>query len=175
MSKSSFADMNCPIAQTLEQVGEWWTFVILRNAFCGMSRFQDFQQHLGISTSILTQRLNRLVDSAILLRLPSPDDGRVVHYQLTAKGRSLYPILAAMTLWGEQWAPNPAGPRLTMVERATGQPVAGVAILSQDGRKLPPDQLDTVAGPGADEKTHTLIRMRQATTGNHSDHQGDRA
>lgn len=164
MSKNSFADTNCPIAQTLEQVGEWWTFVILRNAFCGMSRFQDFQQHLGISTSILTQRLNRLVDSGILLRSPSPDDGRVFHYRLTAKGQSLYPILAAMTLWGEQWAPNAKGPRLTMVERATGLPVAGVAILSQDGRKLGPDQLDTVAGPGADEKTHALMRTRQETT-----------
>ena len=163
MTKHSFAEKNCPIAQTLEQVGEWWTFVILRNAFCGMSRFQDFQRHLGISTSILARRLEKLVENGILLRQPSTDDARIVHYRLTAKGRSLYPILAAMTLWGEQWAPHPAGQRLTLVEKATGQPVAGVAILAADGRPLEPEQIDTVAGPGADDKTHELVRTREET------------
>jgi DNA-binding HxlR family transcriptional regulator len=161
MTKHSFAEKNCPIAQTLEQVGEWWTFVILRNAFCGMSRFQDFQRHLGISTSILARRLEKLVDNGILLRQPSMEDARIVHYRLTPKGRSLYPILAAMTLWGEQWAPHPNGPRLTLVEKASGEPVAGVAILAADGRELQPEQIDTVAGPGADDKTHELVRIRE--------------
>jgi DNA-binding HxlR family transcriptional regulator len=161
MTKHSFAEKNCPIAQTLEQVGEWWTFVILRNAFCGMSRFQDFQRHLGISTSILARRLEKLVDNGILLRQPSLEDARIVHYRLTPKGRSLYPILAAMTLWGEQWEPHPNGPRLTLVEKASGEPVAGVAILAADGRELQPEQIDTVAGPGADDKTHELVRIRE--------------
>ena len=121
MSKNSFAEMNCPIAQTLEQVGEWWTFVILRNAFCGMSRFQDFQRHLGVSSSVLALRLQKLVDNGILQRAQSSADARIVHYTLTAKGRSLHPILAAMTLWGEQWAPSPQGARLVLVEKATGR------------------------------------------------------
>ncbi|WP_374584383.1 winged helix-turn-helix transcriptional regulator [Pseudoduganella sp.] len=163
MSKNSFAGMNCPIAQTLEQVGEWWSLVILRNAFCGMSRFQDFQQHLGISTSILAQRLGKLVEHGILLRQASATDARIVHYRLTEKGRALYPVLAAMTLWGEQWAPNPQGARLALVEKATGLPVAGVGILAADGRKLQPEQIETVAGPGADDKTHALIRIREET------------
>ena len=163
MSKNSFAGMNCPIAQTLEQVGEWWSLVILRNAFCGMSRFQDFQQHLGISSSILAQRLGKLVEHGILLRQASAADARIVHYRLTEKGRALYPILAAMTLWGEQWAPNPQGARLALVEKATGLPVAGVGILAADGRELQPEQIETVAGPGADDKTHALIRIREET------------
>ncbi len=163
MSKNSFVEMNCPIAQTLEQVGEWWTFVILRNAFCGMSRFQDFQRHLGISSSILARRLEKLVENGILLRQPSAEDARIVHYRLTEKGRALSPILAAMTLWGEQWAPNPQGARLTMVEKATGLPVAGVGILAADGRALQPEQIETVAGPGADDKTHALVRIREET------------
>lgn len=163
MSKNSFVEMNCPIAQTLEQVGEWWTFVILRNAFCGMSRFQDFQRHLGISTSILARRLEKLVENGILLRQLSADDARIVHYRLTEKGRALSPILAAMTQWGEQWAPNPQGARLTMMEKATGLPVAGVGILAADGRALSPEEIETVAGPGADDKTHTLVRMREET------------
>jgi len=163
MSKSSFEEMNCPIAQTLEQVGEWWTFVILRNAFCGMSRFQDFQRHLGISTSILARRLEKLVENGILLRQPSVEDARIVHYRLTAKGRALSPVLAAMTQWGEQWAPNPAGARLTMVEKATGHTGVGVAIIAADGRELQPEEITTVAGPGADDKTHELVRMREET------------
>jgi len=163
MSKHSFVEMNCPIAQTLEQVGEWWTFVILRNAFCGMSRFQDFQRHLGISTSILARRLEKLVENGILLRQPSTADARIVHYRLTEKGRALAPILAAMTLWGEQWAPHPNGARLTMVEKATGLPVAGVGIRAADGRELQPEEIETVAGPGADDKTHALVRIREET------------
>jgi len=163
MSKNSFADMNCPIAQTLEQVGEWWTFVILRNAFCGMRRFHDFQRHLGISTSILARRLEKLVENGILLRRPAADDARVVHYTLTEKGRALYPILAAMTQWGETWAPHPDGARLTLVEAATGLPVAGVGIRAADGRDLQPEQIKTVAGPGADDKTHALVRTREET------------
>lgn len=163
MSKHSFVEMNCPIAQTLEQVGEWWTFVILRNAFCGMSRFQDFQRHLGISTSILARRLEKLVENGILLRQPSTADARIVHYRLTEKGRALAPILAAMTLWGEQWAPHPNGARLTMVEKATGLPVAGVGIRAADGRELQPEEIETVAGPGADDKTHVLVRIREET------------
>lgn len=163
MSKNSFEDMNCPIAQTLEQVGEWWTFVILRNAFCGMSRFHEFQRHLGISSSILARRLEKLVQNGILLRQPSSDDARVVHYRLAPKGRALYPVLAALTLWGEQWAANPKGARLTLVEKASGQPIAGVAILAADGRALQPEQIDTVAGPGADDKTHELVRFKQET------------
>jgi DNA-binding MarR family transcriptional regulator len=101
------------------------------------------------------------VDNGILLRQPSMEDARIVHYRLTPKGRSLYPILAAMTLWGEQWAPHPNGPRLTLVEKASGEPVAGVAILAADGRELQPEQIDTVAGPGADDKTHELVRIRE--------------
>ncbi len=163
MTKGSFAAMNCPIAQTLEQVGEWWSLLILRNAFCGMSQFHDFQNHLGISTNILSQRLNQLVVNGILSRQQAADDGRIVHYQLTPKGQALYPILAAMTVWGEQWAPHPLGPRMQIVASDTGRAIAGVGIISDDGRELRPDQLDTVAGPGADEKTQVLMRMRMET------------
>ena len=111
MRKRSFADINCPIAQTLELVGEWWTLLIIRNAFCGMRRFDDFQRHLDISSNILSARLQSLVASGILLRQPAPDDGRAVEYTLTNKGRALYPVLLALTQWGETWAPHPDGAR----------------------------------------------------------------
>lgn len=125
---------------------------------------KDFQRHLGISTNILSRRLGKLVENGILLRQPCNEDARIVHYRLTPKGHSLYPILAAMTVWGEQWVPHPAGPRMTLVERETGLPVAGVGIRAADGRDLAPAQIDTVAGPGADDKTHALMRMREETS-----------
>lgn len=161
MSKRSFADMNCPIAQTLDLIGEWWTLLIIRNAFCGMCRFDDFQRHLDISTNILSARLQRLVASGILLRQPAPDDGRAVEYTLTDKGRALYPVLLAITQWGETWAPHPDGARLQLLERASGQPVAGLAAVSHDGRSLPLADIDLQPGPAADAKTHHLARLRQ--------------
>jgi len=160
MTKGSFAEMNCPIAQSLELVGEWWTLLILRNAFCGMSRFDDFQQHLGIGSNILANRLRRLCEAEILTRTPAENDGRAFDYRLTEKGFSLYPVLLALTQWGEQWAGNPLGPRLQMFERSTGKPIAGLAVLSADGRLLRPDEITVQAGPGADDKTHELIRHR---------------
>ncbi|RQS75485.1 transcriptional regulator [Burkholderia sp. Bp8963] len=162
MSKRSFSDINCPIAQTLDQVGEWWTFLILRNAFCGMTRFHEFQHHLGISTNVLAQRLDKLTASGVFERRVAPDDGRSFEYRLTDKGHALYPILAAMIEWGEKWAAHPDGPRLRLVERATRRPIAGVSIRSADDEALQPADIDTISGPGADEKTHEMMRVRAA-------------
>lgn len=161
MRKRSFADINCPIAQTLELIGEWWTLLIIRNAFCGMRRFDDFQRHLDISSNILSARLQRLVASGILLRQPAPDDGRAVEYTLTDKGRALYPVLLALTQWGETWAPHPDGARLQLYERASGQPVAGLAAVTHDGRSLPLADIDLQPGPAADARTHQLASLRR--------------
>lgn len=161
MRKRSFADINCPIAQTLELIGEWWTLLIIRNAFCGMRRFDDFQRHLDISSNILSARLQRLVASGILLRQPAPDDGRAVEYTLTDKGRALYPVLLALTQWGETWAPHPDGARLQLYERASGQPVAGLAAVTHDGCSLPLADIDLQPGPAADARTHQLASLRR--------------
>lgn len=158
MTKGSFAEMNCPIAQTLEQVGQWWTLLIVRNAFCGMTRFEEFQRHLGIGTNILAQRLRQLTDDGILTRTVAPDDGRAFDYRLTEKGLSLYPILVAMTEWGERWAPNSNGARIQFIERRTGRAIAGVSVRSADDIPLRPDEIDVRPGPGADDKTHELMQ-----------------
>lgn len=156
MSKGSFADMNCPIAQTLERVGEQWSLLILRNAFCGMTHFDEFQRHLGISSNVLSQRLRRLTAEGILTRNAVATDRRAFEYCLTDKGRALYPILVAMTEWGEKWAPHPKGRRIKLVERSTGESIAGLVVQSKDGRALPGRQLAAIPGPGADEKLQVL-------------------
>lgn len=156
MPKSSFAQINCPIAQTLERVGDRWTLLILRNAFCGMSRFDQFQEHLGIGSNILADRLRGLTGDGILSRSPATNDGRALEYRLTEKGAALFPILIAFTEWGEKYVPHPDGARLVLVERASGKPIAGIRVLSAAGRPLQPQDIGAVAGPAADAKTRTL-------------------
>jgi DNA-binding HxlR family transcriptional regulator len=164
MSKGSFASMNCAIAQTLDQVGEWWALLILRNAFCGMTRFEDFREHLGIATNVLASRLGRLVKVGILRREKSTGDGRSYDYRLTEKGLALYPVLIAMTDWGERWAGNPKGPRIKLSDRKTGKPVERVAVRSRDGRALGPFDVIARPGPGADDKIRQLINGGRAGT-----------
>lgn len=162
MSKGSFAEMNCPIAQTLERVGERWTLLILRNAFCGMSRFDQFQQHLGIGTNILANRLRALTGQGIMTRSQAVDDGRAFEYRLTDKGLALFPILVAMGEWGEKYAPHPNGARLKLVERASGLSIAGIRVLSANGRPLRAQDMAAVAGPAGDAKTRALSASSQA-------------
>lgn len=157
MPKGSFSRMNCAIAQTLDQVGEWWTLLILRNAFCGMSRFDDFQDHLGIATNVLASRLDKLVQVGILDRRKSSEDRRVRDYTLTEKGLALYPLLVALTDWGERWAPNPRGRRIVLRDRRTGATIERVAVRSRDGRILRPSDVIARAGGGADDKIRQLV------------------
>src|ERR1700722_11393546 len=103
MRRKTFAHMNCSIARALEQIGEWWTFLIVREALMGTRRFDRFQANLGIARNILAARLKKLVARGILERVVAPDDGRRVEYRMTAKGRALFPVLMALREWGDRW------------------------------------------------------------------------
>ena len=109
MERKSFADMDCSVAQCLEVVGEWWSMLIVRDVFLGVSRFDDFQRRLGISRNILQQRLARLVDAGVLARVPYSEHPPRYDYRLTDKGRDLWPVLTAMRQWGDRYA-RPVGP-----------------------------------------------------------------
>ncbi|MDD9936443.1 MAG: helix-turn-helix domain-containing protein [Myxococcales bacterium] len=146
MKLKSFSHMNCSLAQTLEVIGERWTLLILRDAFFGPRRFQQFEASLGIAKNILTNRLNRLVEEGILEKRPV-GSGERHEYALTQKGLDLQPVLLAMTHWGDAHKPHPAGERLVFVERATGEPIARMSVMSRDGRPLKPQELSAVAGP----------------------------
>jgi DNA-binding HxlR family transcriptional regulator len=155
--------MNCAIAQTLEQVGEWWTMLILRNAFCGMSRFDDFRDHLGIASNVLATRLRKLTRAGILRKTRAKDDGRAFEYRLTGKGAALYPLLIAMTDWGERFAAHPRGPRIVFVDRRSRRPVRRVAVTDADGRALRPQDIVARPGRGADDKIRALLEKRFRT------------
>lgn len=144
MKRTAFCDMPCPVAQTLEQVGEWWTLLIVREAFLGRRRFGEFQQRLGIARNILSARLRKLVAAGILERGASEDDGREVEYRLTEKGRDLMPVLLALAQWGERWIYAGRSP-LRYRNRHTGAELTRLTARDRDGVELKPRDLEIVS------------------------------
>ncbi|MBU0917564.1 winged helix-turn-helix transcriptional regulator [Aquabacterium parvum] len=136
MRRTSFSDMSCSIARCLEQVGDGWTLLIIREAFFGTRRFGEFQSHLGIAPNVLTARLQSLVQHGILQAMAESENGRVLDYRLTDKGRDLFPIIIAMLQWGDRHAPAPDGPPVKIVDRESGRPIAAMQVTSDDGRAL---------------------------------------
>jgi len=120
MRVTSLADWNCSIARTLDVVGEWWTMLILRDAFRGTRRFDDLQASLGLARSVLTARLRKLTDQGILERRAYSEHPPRYEYYPTAKGRALFPLIAALLAWGDEWAPTPGGPPVVLVHDTCG-------------------------------------------------------
>jgi len=148
MQRTSFEDMNCSVAQCLEVVGEWWSLLIVRDAFLGVRRFDDFQARLGISRNILNQRLTKLVDEGILERVPYQDNPPRSEYRLTEKGRDLWHVLTAMRQWGDRWA-APDGPPLKMRHTTCARVVKAVAVCSHCGEPLNLRSVTVEPGPGS--------------------------
>jgi DNA-binding HxlR family transcriptional regulator len=127
--------VTCGLPVALEAIGERWSFLILRGSLNGLRHFEEFQATLGIARNILANRLGRLVEHGILARAPMRDDRRKIEYRLTEKGAELCPAMIALRTWGEKWGNGvPFTPAL--VDSRDEQPIAGVAVLSHDGRVL---------------------------------------
>jgi len=122
MRRTSFADMPCSVARTLEVIGEWWTMLVIREAFNGVRRFDDFQGKLGIARNVLAARLQGLVDNEVLERRQYQDRPPRYEYRLTQKGRDLYPVLISMLNWGDRWMSGEAGPPLKLTHDCGHQP-----------------------------------------------------
>lgn len=164
MRRKTFARMNCSIARALELVGEWWTMLILREAFLGTQRFHDFQQNLGIARNILSARLKKLVARGILERIAAPDGGRRFEYHLTGKGRAFFPVLMALMQWGDQWIAGCDRAPVRVVDRESGREIREIHVLSGDGRPLGPSDVMMVPGPGAAAATRERLTARTKTS-----------
>ena len=150
MQRTSFESMNCSIAQCLEAVGEWWSMLIVRDVFLGVTRFDDFQRRLGISRNVLGQRLARLVETGVLVKVPYSEHPPRFDYRLTDKGRDLWPVLTAMRQWGDRHA-APAGPPLQLIHERCGEISEAQMICSSCGEPIGPRDVKAIEGPGAVE------------------------
>ena len=137
MKATSFADMRCSIARTLEHVGSWWSLLIIRDAMMGARRFGQFQKSLGIAKATLTARLNELVEGGILQKVPARNGSAHEEYQLTNKGRDLAPVMMARAQWGDQWAEHPRGRSFAFVDQDTEQEITRLLPRREDGSEIP--------------------------------------
>jgi DNA-binding HxlR family transcriptional regulator len=153
MRRSPFENQLCSAAQALSEIGEWWTLLILREAFFGTQRFTDFQERLGIARNILTARLNKLVATGVLTRQTGPGRGNPRFYRLTAKGRDTLPVFIALSQWGDRWIKSGGREPIRILEAATGQEIDRLRIWSREGRPLEARDMRVVPGPGADSAT----------------------
>ncbi|SDR38292.1 helix-turn-helix domain-containing protein [Pseudovibrio sp. Tun.PSC04-5.I4] len=135
-ARRSFAGVDCAVAQAIEQMGDPWILLILRCQFQGIKRFDDFQGHLQISSSVLTDRLGRLVKAGLLHKEQDKQDKRGTVYLLTEKGLDFYPVMIALHQWSERWEAREGGPRLELLDKVKGEAVREVRVLSQDYKEL---------------------------------------
>lgn len=148
MQRKSFDKMQCPIARSLERVGEWWSILIIRDALHGLTRFDEFQKSLGIAPNMLTRRLNALVESGLLERRCYNERPPRNEYVLTERGRDFRPVVLSLLVWGNRHF-APEGASIILVNQETGAAVNPVLADPATGRPVEEPQYVLVPGPAA--------------------------
>jgi DNA-binding HxlR family transcriptional regulator len=148
MQRKSFGNMQCPVARSLERVGEWWSILILRDAFRGMTRFDQFQTSLEIAPNMLTRRLTALVDAGLLERRRYCERPPRDEYILTERGRDFRPVLISLRTWGNQHFP-PDGLSAGSMDPLTGAPADPKSIDRRKGRPITETSHKSVPAPAA--------------------------
>jgi DNA-binding HxlR family transcriptional regulator len=147
VKRTSFANDDCPIARSLDAIGDWWSLLIIREALLGARRFGEFQKRLGLAKNILTVRLRGLVEDGILTTAPAADGSAYQDYLLTPKGRGVFPVLVALRQWSEEFDDRPEEITTILVDREKGRPVRKLELRSQDGRLLDVGQITLKPNP----------------------------
>jgi DNA-binding HxlR family transcriptional regulator len=152
MQRKHLDSMPCPIARSLERVGEWWSILILRDALHGLRRFDEFQQSLGIAPNMLTRRLNALVDAGLLERRRYNERPPRYEYVPTMRGRDFRPVLIALLAWGNKHF-APEGASVQLIDTATGAAVDPIMVDGATGRPIKAPEYAFAPGPAAPERT----------------------
>jgi DNA-binding HxlR family transcriptional regulator len=139
--RKSFGNARCPVARSLDTIGDWWTLLLVRDALRGARRFSDFQQSLGLAKNVLSVRLRKLVDDGIMQLQPSPSRPDRNEYHLTEKGRRLLVVILALRQWGEENLFQDGEEMSKMIETKSGAPPQPLRVLAQDGRALSPEDV----------------------------------
>ncbi|MFD7105405.1 MULTISPECIES: winged helix-turn-helix transcriptional regulator [Streptomyces] len=142
VKRTRFNESDCPVARSVDAIGDWWSLLIVRDAFDGSRRFGEFQRSLGVAKNILTTRLRALVAGGILDMVPASDGSAYHEYVLTPKGKDLFHVIVALRQWGEVHFFEPDEPHSELVDSRHGRPLPTLEVHSADGRQLGPD--DTV-------------------------------
>jgi DNA-binding HxlR family transcriptional regulator len=148
MGRKRFDEMPCAIAQTLNQVGDWWTLLIVRDAMKGARRFSDFHESTGIAKNILTDRLNKLVENDIMTREEVGVRGQRQEYVLTERGEGLFPILMAMQQWGDRWIYGEEEAPVVLYDTDTGEELAPIGVANESGGEVTHHNVAIKPGPG---------------------------
>jgi DNA-binding HxlR family transcriptional regulator len=140
-------DVTCSVARALGVIGDRWTLLILRDAFLGMRRFDQFQADLGTSRHRLADRLKKLTEQGILDRVPYQERPTRYQYRLTEKGRDLYPVIVSLTRWGDRWMAGDDGPPIELVHRACGKHVMPALTCPECGEAVGARDMQARPGP----------------------------
>ena len=144
-----FDPLRRSVGHILDIIGEGWSILIIREAFLGTRRFEEFQGRLGIARNILTARLKKLCANEILARVPVKEGAKRHEYRLTTKGRDLMPLLISLSQWGDKWVFGKGKEPVIFLDREHGEPIAPVEVYSARGEALRPRDVIVRAGPGA--------------------------
>jgi DNA-binding HxlR family transcriptional regulator len=166
VKRTSHKRSRCPVARPLDAIGDWWSLLIVRDAFGGTRRFGEFQKSLGAAKNILSSRLRNLVDHGILRVVPAGEGSGFQEYVLTEKGRGLFPLLVALRQWGEEFFFDKGEDHVRLVDLKRGLPVRKLELRAQDGRILTPEDTIVVTpalpGTAAAKQAPKIRRGRNA-------------
>lgn len=149
VKRSRIANKECSVARAMEVVGDRWSILLLREAYYGVKRFDEFEYYVGIAPNILSSRLKKLVDADILARIPLAEHAGRYEYVLTEKGRDFFPTYLALKKWGDDWLAEPAGPQVVFNDRSSGEEINYPKLLTARGKPLRLEDVEIVPGAGA--------------------------
>ena len=152
MQRKRFDSMPCPIARSLERVGEWWSMLIVRDALHGLTRFDQFQKSLGIAPNMLTRRLDALVEAGLLERRRYSEHPPRYEYLPTQRARDFNPVLIALTEWGNRHF-APEGASVVLIDKKTRAPAEPMLVDRASGRPITDADFCFSAGPAAPDRT----------------------
>jgi DNA-binding HxlR family transcriptional regulator len=147
--RGRLANKECSMARAMAVVGDRWSILILREAYYGVKRFDEFEYYVGIAPNILSARLKKFVDAGMMKRVPLVEHAARHEYVLTEKGRDFFPAYLALKRWGDDWLAERAGPQVVFRDRAAGRAIEYPELKNARGGPLRLEDVEVVAGAGA--------------------------
>lgn len=160
MKNEALYQAPCPIARSLGRIGDSWSMIILRDAFAGFTRFDEFQKNANIAPNILSRRLKELVEEGLLEKVSYSTTPPRYEYHLTPLGYDFRPVIIALAQWGNRHF-SPEGPQMMLVERETARPVEAILVDKVTGEAITPEKYAMVPGPAASPVLHYLHQYLQ--------------